>query len=139
MGKRTNVPSKQNGMKIKHRRERDYRKRQKSTSVYFLLWTVFSALCFVIVCLFAVMQRIVMEHTYKSEAANEKADKKHRILQAVFPRIHKKSDPESNFRITFFRNRSGVGIRRPEVQLITNFRYMFLKNRSSSSMCRLMA
>jgi len=71
MGKRTNVPSKQNGMKIKHRRERDYRKRQKSTSVYFLLWTVFSALCFVIVCLFAVMQRIVMEHTYKSEAANE--------------------------------------------------------------------
>lgn len=32
----------------------------------------------------------------KSEAANEKADKKHRILQAVFPRIHKKSDPESN-------------------------------------------
>ena len=60
-----------------------YRLRQKSTSIYFLLWTVFSALCFFIICLFAVMQRVVMVHTYKNGAAEEVFSAGQNIQQAV--------------------------------------------------------
>ena len=61
----------QGGVQRKTRKERNYRKRQKSTSIYFLLWAVFSVLCFVIVVMFGVAQQVAMGRTYKAETARE--------------------------------------------------------------------
>lgn len=53
----------------------DYRKRQKSTSIYFLLWTVFSALSLLIVLVIGLTQSFFVRETYKSEAAKELSEK----------------------------------------------------------------
>ncbi len=62
--------NKQTGV-AKHHRLRNYRKRQRGASIYFLLWSVFSVLSLFIVLLISFSQRIVMIRTYKETAANE--------------------------------------------------------------------
>ena len=73
----------QGGVQRKTRKERNYRKRQKSTSIYFLLWAVFSVLCFVIVVMFGVAQQVAMGRTYKAETAREIYDDGQKIHTAV--------------------------------------------------------
>ena len=56
------------GRKIKKIR---YRKRRKVSSIYFLLWAVFSVLCLSIVLFFGLSQNYVLKQTYKNEAEME--------------------------------------------------------------------
>ena len=43
-----------------------YRNRRKVSSIYFLLWAVFSLLCLSIVLFFGLSQRYVLKQTYKN-------------------------------------------------------------------------
>ena len=58
-------------------------KRQQSTSIYFLLWAIFSAFALLIVLLFGFSQQALLKRTYKDEAAREIADKGATIRKAV--------------------------------------------------------
>ena len=48
-----------------------YRKQRRVSSIYFLLWAVFSVLCLSIVLFFGFSQRYVLKQTYKNEAEME--------------------------------------------------------------------
>lgn len=67
----------------KIREGRDYRRRQKSTSIYFLLWAAFTALSLIIVLLLGFSQSFVMEQTYKHEAAQDVTEKGRQIERRV--------------------------------------------------------
>ncbi len=54
---------------MKGRLRGKYQKKQQSTSIFFLLWSAFALVSFVILLLFAVTQNFVIERTYKAEAA----------------------------------------------------------------------
>ena len=56
-------------------KRRGYRKVRNSTSIYFLLWAVFTALSLLIVLLFGITQRVVTTQTYTREAAKEVREK----------------------------------------------------------------
>ncbi len=71
-------------MKKKRTKEKNYyRRRQRGTSIYFLLWTAFSALALVIVLSFGISLRVVIAQTYKNEAARELSEKGRSIETAV--------------------------------------------------------
>ena len=70
---------------------RGYRKKQRSTSIYFLLWAIFSALSLVIVLVFGVTQQLLMGQSYKSEASQELAEKGEKI------RVHIQTRPPDSF------------------------------------------
>ncbi len=53
---------------------RNYRRRQKGTSIYFLLWAAFSVVALIIVLLFSFAQGIVMTQVYENTAAREVSD-----------------------------------------------------------------
>ena len=65
-----------------NRRSFRLQKRQ-STSIYFLLWTFFSAVALVAVLLFGFSQRALLKSTYKDEAASEVAAKGSQIHEAI--------------------------------------------------------
>lgn len=71
----------QNAKRVKNKGH--YRKKQRGTSIYFLLWAAFSVLAFVIVLLFSFVIRMVTVQTYKSEAARELSEKGRSIEIAV--------------------------------------------------------
>ncbi len=54
---------------------RTFRRRQQKTSIYFLLWTVFSLLSVGVILLFGIIQQSMFVRTYKSEASREIAEK----------------------------------------------------------------
>ncbi len=54
---------------------RIFRRRQQKTSIYFLLWTVFSLLSVGVILLFGIAQQALLVRTYKSEASREIAEK----------------------------------------------------------------
>ena len=58
-------------LKYKATKKRKRTDRRRQTSIYFLLWAVFSALSLVIVLLLGVTQRVIMVQTYKREAVRE--------------------------------------------------------------------
>lgn len=62
---------------------RDYRKKQRNTSVFFLLWTVFSALSLLIVLLFGISQRATLTQVYRREAVRELRQKGAQVERAV--------------------------------------------------------
>ena len=71
----------------KRNNKRNYRKRQRGASIYFLLWAAFSALALVIVLLFAFVMHMMTVQTYKNEAARELSEKgKSRFLRFHFPK-----------------------------------------------------
>lgn len=63
------------GIKGKESTKKGYRKRQRSTSIYFLLWAAFSAFALIIVLMFGFSQRVVMKQTYKTEAVRDLIEK----------------------------------------------------------------
>ena len=71
----------QSAKRVKNKR--NYRGRQRGTSIYFLLWATFSALALVIVLLFAISLRVITVQTYKNEAARELSEKGKGIELAV--------------------------------------------------------
>ena len=54
--------------------ERFYRK-QSSTSIYFLLWAIFTALSLIIVFVSALSQRLILTQTYKDQSYREVTEK----------------------------------------------------------------
>lgn len=75
------------GAKTKKRpavkRNGNYRKRQRNTSVFFLLWAAFSALSLLILLLFGGTQRFAMTQTYKAEAARDLTQKGTQIQSLI--------------------------------------------------------
>lgn len=65
------------------RQRQAYRKKQRNTSVFFLLWAVFSSLSLLIVLFFGFSQRATLTQAYKSEAIRELRDKGAQIERAV--------------------------------------------------------
>lgn len=65
---------KKKGEKMQQRR-RKYRGAQRRTSVFFLLWTIFSAFTLFVVLLFGATQQITMTQAYKKEASKEVSEK----------------------------------------------------------------
>ena len=59
----------------KLRRWEKLRRTQRTTSIYFLLWAILTAVSLVIVLLAAVTQRVVLTQTYKGQASREVAEK----------------------------------------------------------------
>lgn len=53
----------------------NYRKRQRNTSIYFLLWAAFSAFALIIVLTLGFSQRVVMTQTYKTQTVRDLAQK----------------------------------------------------------------
>ena len=67
--------------KFPRRKKRIYRRRQ--TSIYFLLWAVFSALALVIVLLFGITQQVMLTRMYRREAHKELQEKGTAIEQTI--------------------------------------------------------
>lgn len=65
------------------KKNRNFRKRQSGTSIFFLLWATFSVLALVIVLLFGSVLRMVTVRTYKSEVARELSEQGKSIETAV--------------------------------------------------------
>ncbi len=60
-----------------------YRRRQQSTSIFFLLWTAFSVLSLVVLLLFSLTQQTIFVNSYKEEARREIKQKGAQIEKAV--------------------------------------------------------
>ncbi|MBR4942713.1 MAG: ATP-binding protein [Clostridia bacterium] len=58
----------------KERRRENFRRKQGATSIYFLLWAIFTALSLMIVLSSALTQRFVFVHSYKEQASRELAE-----------------------------------------------------------------
>ena len=56
---------------------------RRSTSIYFLLWSIFSAFALFIVLLFGFSQQAILERTYKDEAMREVSSKGKSIHAAI--------------------------------------------------------
>ena len=67
----------------KMRRTERFRRAQSSTSVYFLLWAIFTALSLMIVLSVAVSQRFVLTQTYKGQASREVTEKGKQIERDI--------------------------------------------------------
>ena len=59
----------------KQQRRRKYRGAQRRTSVFFLLWTIFSAFTFFLVILLGITQQLTLSQSYKNEASSEVSKK----------------------------------------------------------------
>ncbi len=62
---------------------RNYQKKQKNTSIYFLIWAIFTCMALFIVLLCGITQVVVMKQAYKSEASREVAQKGQRIERDI--------------------------------------------------------
>jgi signal transduction histidine kinase len=61
-----------------------YRQKRKSTSIYFLLWAVFSAFAFVILLALGFTQNFLFAQTYKREIAKDVNQKGDRIVADLY-------------------------------------------------------
>ncbi len=65
------------------RRRVSFRRRQQSTSIFFLLWTVFSLLALVVMLLFSFTQQVLFTHSYKDSAFQEISQKGAEVRRAI--------------------------------------------------------
>lgn len=65
------------------KRREEYRRKQSSTSIYFLLWTVFTALSLLIVLFCTFTQQLILSQSYKDEASREVSEKGRQIENAI--------------------------------------------------------
>lgn len=56
---------------------------RRNTSIYFLLWALFSALSLLILCAFGFSQQFLMKQTYKEEAAHQVNEKGAKIKEHI--------------------------------------------------------
>lgn len=67
----------------KKRVRRDFRRKQRSTSIFFLLCSLFTAFSLIIVLAFGLTQRYLVKQSYKEEASYAVADKGEKISDAL--------------------------------------------------------
>lgn len=64
-----------------------YQKRHKNTSIYFLIWSIFSLMSLLIVLSFGLTQMIIMRQGYKREALRDVAQKGQKIERDIMEGI----------------------------------------------------
>ena len=64
-------------------RGRNYRRKQRSTSIYFLIWALFSALSLLIVFMLGFSQQFLLRKSYKEEASRDVHEKGRKIQTAI--------------------------------------------------------
>lgn len=67
----------------RQRRRQNYRIRQSTTSMFFLLWAVFFALSFVVIIIYGVAQRVAVERAYKMQTVEALHEEGGEIKAAV--------------------------------------------------------
>ena len=67
----------------KPRKKRRAMRRKRQTSIYLLLWAVFSVLSLFIVLVFVVSQQMILTRTYKSTAVQDLSEKSTRIERMI--------------------------------------------------------
>ncbi len=65
------------------RRRVSFRRKQQNTSIFFLLWTVFSLLALFVMLLFSISQQALFAHAYKDTAFREISDKGAQVQRAL--------------------------------------------------------
>lgn len=65
------------------KRPRHYQKRQRNTSIYFLLWAIFSVLALFIVITLGFSQQLILKRSYKDEAKKDVSDAGRQIEQSI--------------------------------------------------------
>lgn len=65
------------------RRAEHFRRAQSTTSIYFLLWAIFTALSLMIVLSVAISQRFALTQTYKGQASREVTEKGKQIEREI--------------------------------------------------------
>ena len=65
------------------RRAARFYRAQRSTSIYFLLWTVFTVLSLFIVLSVSLSQQFVLTQTYKGQASREVTEKGEKIEREI--------------------------------------------------------
>ncbi len=68
---------------IKPKKIRKYKKKQRATSVYFLVWSIFSALSLLIVLLFGITQQVLTVQTFKDQASKDVSETGKSIRQMI--------------------------------------------------------
>ena len=61
----------------------NYRRKQRSTSIYFLIWALFSALSLLIVFMLGFSQQFLLRKSYKEEASRDVHEKGQKIQTAI--------------------------------------------------------
>ncbi len=69
-------------MKIQGRKI-PYAKKQRKTSMFFVLWATLALMAFILLIVFSVTQRVVMRNTYENEAITRLDDKGNRIHREI--------------------------------------------------------
>ncbi len=67
----------------KKRARRDFRRKQRSTSIFFLLCSLFAGFSLIIVLMFGLTQQWMVKQSYKQEASYDVADKGEKISVAL--------------------------------------------------------
>ncbi len=70
--------------------------KQRTTSIYFLLWAIFAALSLVIVLFSVFMQQIVFSQSYKAQAAREITEKGQKIERMIVSGSHDWAGGQNN-------------------------------------------
>lgn len=87
-----------------------YRRAQKKTSIFFLLWTIFTAFAMVIMVLFWVLQQVFMTQAYKEEASDQIAEKGKSIETEILKGPPKHFEGNLSFYLRVLSDRYGVRI-----------------------------
>ncbi|MBQ8658953.1 MAG: HAMP domain-containing histidine kinase [Clostridia bacterium] len=68
---------------VKKPKQRNYKKKQRSTSIYFLIWAAFSAVALVIVLIFGLSQHFTLVQTHKEEIERNLIQKGRQITASI--------------------------------------------------------
>jgi signal transduction histidine kinase len=88
----------------------DYRKKQSNTSIYFLIWSIFSAIALFIVLSLGISQIVVMKQTYRNEASREVAQKGQRIEAEILQGIPEPFGDNFSGYLRFLSTSNGVDL-----------------------------
>ncbi|MBQ2769537.1 MAG: HAMP domain-containing protein [Clostridia bacterium] len=97
------------GKERKQKRARQ-RRPQKKASIFFLLWTIFSAFALVMILLFWASQQWYVHQAYKEEASHEIAEKGKNIEQDILRGTPSHFEGNLSFYLRFLADRYGVRI-----------------------------
>lgn len=87
-----------------------YRKRQNSSSIFFLLWAIFTAFSLGVVLLFGISQTYMLRNTYETEAARDVAQKGKRVEALLKEGIPSEFGDNASGYLRFLSNKYDVDI-----------------------------
>ncbi len=96
--------------KERRQNKRRYRRPQKKASIFFLLWTIFSAFALIMVLLFWASQQWYIHKAYKEEASHEIAEKGRNIERDISRELPEHFEGNFSFYLRFLSDRYGVRI-----------------------------